>query len=206
MEVVLHFFGNVGSQPADINCDTIAPVSKQEWPKFRDTVNRDALRASGVAFTVRYGMDTSYDEMLVKGFQCLLDNCESFERFSFPARFPTGKGAYCEKRPTHISFREYYQAVSQFGSHDTHAHAPWLVWCQLIEIAAQLCAQIIGGSLEHRHYPFLENYCAICGPSSKVSRCSQCQLISYCDRIHQKQDWHRHKKCCKKAFAPGCPL
>jgi hypothetical protein len=206
-DVLLHFFGNFGSSHGvDISCDTLAPVSRQEWPKFRDAVNRDAEVSSGRFYS--YGTDTSYDEMMVKGFQCLLDNAEKFEGCSFPARFPVGKGSYCEKRPTHTSFREYYQAVSRFDSHDTHAHATWLVWCKLIDRAAPLCAQkVLHESLEERrHYPFVENYCAVCGPTTSVSRCSRCQLISYCDKDHQRQDWSRHKKCCKKAFAPGCPL
>jgi hypothetical protein len=82
-----------------MNCDTLAPVSRQEWPKFRDAVNRDAEVSSGRFYS--YGTDTSYDEMLVNGLQCLLDNFEHFESCSFVARFPDGKGAYCEKRPTY---------------------------------------------------------------------------------------------------------
>jgi hypothetical protein len=206
-EVRLHFFGKFGfSRGVDISCDTLAPVSRQEWPKFRDAVNRDAEVSSGRFYS--YGTDTSYDEMLVNGFQCLLDNSEAFEGCSFTARFPTGKGVYCEKRATHTSFLEYYQAVSLFNSHDAQAHATWLVWCKLISIAAPLCAEkVLHGSLEERrHYPFLENYCAVCGLTKSVSRCSRCKLISYCDSDHQRQDWSRHKKCCKKAFAPGCPL
>jgi hypothetical protein len=207
MEIPLHVFGNVGmSDGADMSCDTIAPVSRQEWPKLRDAVNRAAEVSSGRVYS--YGTNTSYDEMLLNGFQCLLDNFESFESVSFIARFPLGKGVYCEKRPTHTSFLEYYQTVSRFDSHDTQAHATWLVWCKLINIAAPLCAQkVLCGSLdERRHYPFVEKYCAICGPKVKASRCSRCQLISYCNTDHQRQDWPRHKKCCKKAFAPGCPL
>jgi hypothetical protein len=169
-------------------------------------VNRDALRVSGVR-VCSYGMDTSYDDMLVNGFQCFLDNFDQFESCSFIAKYPTGRGVYCEKGPTHLSFPEYYQLVSRIN-HDAETHATWLVWCKLIDIAAPLCAEkVLHGSLEERrHYPFVENYCAVCGPASKASKCSQCQLISYCDRDHQRQDWPRHKKYCKKAFSPGCPL
>jgi hypothetical protein len=169
-------------------------------------VNRDA-EASGVRI-YSYGTDTSYDEMSLNGFQCVLDNFKDFEGCSFIARFPIGKGVYCEKLPNHTSFLEHYQKISRFDSHDTQAHAAWLVWCKLINIAAPLCAQkVLNESLEERrHYPFVESYCAICGPTVKASRCSRCQLISYRNTDHQRQDWPRHKKCCKKAFAPGCPL
>jgi hypothetical protein len=207
MDIILHFFGNSGeSDGSDIRCDTIVPVSRQEWPKLRDVVNRDAARVTGVRL-YSYGTDTSYENMMLNGFRCLLDNFEDFEAVSFPAKFPYGHGVYCEKRK-HVSFREYYQHLSRLSTHDTQAHATWLVWCKLIDMAAQCCVpKVHNGSLEkRRHYPFVENFCAICGPRSEVSKCSQCQLISYCGRDHQRQDWSRHKKYCKNAFAPGCPL
>jgi hypothetical protein len=200
----------VESDGSDINCDTVVPVvSRQEWPKLRDAVNRDAARVSPHVRVYMFGMETSYDAMLVYGSQCLLDNFEDFERGSFPAKFPFRTGGYCEKCPTHVSFPEYYHHLSRVHTHNAQTHAVWLVWCKLIDKAAQWPAQrvFLGMNLEERrHNPFVENVCAICGPTSKASTCAQCQLISYCNRDHQRKDWPRHKKYCKKAFAPGCPL
>jgi hypothetical protein len=207
MHIILHFFGNlVESVDVGLNCDTIVPVSRQDWPKLRDVVNRDAARVSG-ARVYSFGAETSYMDMLVNGFRCLLDNYETFEGVSFPAKFPYGKGVYCEKRK-HVSFPEYYVHLSRLRTHESQAHAPWLVWCKLIDLAAQWVGQqvILGEMEERRHYPFVENHCAVVGPAIGVLKCSQCQLISYCHRDYQREDWPRHKKYCKKAFAPGCPL
>ncbi|GBP12845.1 Egl nine homolog 1 [Eumeta japonica] len=39
--------------------------------------------------------------------------------------------------------------------------------------------------------------CAVCNLKSSL-RCAQCQNIYYCNRVHQRQDWKRHKSDCKK--------
>jgi hypothetical protein len=161
-DIILHFYGNLGeSDGSDITCNTIVPVTGQEWPKLRDVVNRDAARVTGVRLH-SYCADTSYKDMMVNGFQCLLNNFERFEGASFPAKFPSGKGVFCEKRK-HVSFPEYYQHLSRSRTHDTQAHATWRVWCTLISMATQWCTQevSIGALEERRHYPFVENYCSL---------------------------------------------
>lgn len=40
--------------------------------------------------------------------------------------------------------------------------------------------------------------CAVCGISGQLLRCSRCKNILYCSSEHQKLDWKRHKKQCKK--------
>lgn len=43
--------------------------------------------------------------------------------------------------------------------------------------------------------------CAVCGNSDKLLRCSKCRNILYCSRDHQRLDWERHRKPCKKQAA-----
>ena len=41
--------------------------------------------------------------------------------------------------------------------------------------------------------------CEVCNRSSfevKLYNCSGCKRVSYCSRVHQKQDWKRHKHRC----------
>ncbi|XP_043466813.1 uncharacterized protein LOC122501428 [Leptopilina heterotoma] len=47
---------------------------------------------------------------------------------------------------------------------------------------------------------FFPNMCYICrcfGENVNLKRCSACNMISYCSKEHQKQDWPNHKEFCK---------
>jgi hypothetical protein len=52
----------------------------------------------------------------------------------------------------------------------------------------------------------MEKFCIVCGSQDDVKQCQRCKLISYCGREHQLQDWDIHRKYCKKAKCPGCPI
>ena len=48
-------------------------------------------------------------------------------------------------------------------------------------------------------YPGLCNNCyGHCAPEITLQRCGGCQLVSYCSRSCQKDDWIRHKRVCKE--------
>lgn len=38
--------------------------------------------------------------------------------------------------------------------------------------------------------------CAVCGSRENALRCSRCKLVYYCSKLHQRQDWRRHKPAC----------
>ncbi|XP_018328073.1 egl nine homolog 1 [Agrilus planipennis] len=40
--------------------------------------------------------------------------------------------------------------------------------------------------------------CVVCGLTENLLRCSRCKSIYYCSKVHQKQDWKRHKVICQK--------
>lgn len=44
------------------------------------------------------------------------------------------------------------------------------------------------------------NKCAVCNEPA-AQRCKDCQVVYYCSREHQVEDWKRHKKACKAAKA-----
>ncbi|XP_043466814.1 uncharacterized protein LOC122501429 [Leptopilina heterotoma] len=47
---------------------------------------------------------------------------------------------------------------------------------------------------------YFTNMCHIChcyGEKVKLKRCSACDMISYCSKEHQKEDWPSHKQFCK---------
>ncbi|XP_033209945.1 uncharacterized protein LOC117168418 [Belonocnema kinseyi] len=57
-----------------------------------------------------------------------------------------------------------------------------------------------------RYYP---NHCQICqcidNEKSPLKRCSRCQLVSYCGKEHQAQDFKQHKDLCKALSKLGGP-
>ena len=47
---------------------------------------------------------------------------------------------------------------------------------------------------------FYANTCHVCKSSvneAQLKKCSNCKMISYCGKDHQKQHWQQHKKLCK---------
>ena len=40
-----------------------------------------------------------------------------------------------------------------------------------------------------------------CSTNKQMDRCSRCKVSRYCSAAHQKDDWTRHKQCCKKLLA-----
>ncbi|XP_043466784.1 uncharacterized protein LOC122501412 [Leptopilina heterotoma] len=53
--------------------------------------------------------------------------------------------------------------------------------------------------LDEKSY-FFSNMCYICrcfGEKVNLKRCSACNMISYCSKEHQKQDWPNHKQFCR---------
>ena len=42
--------------------------------------------------------------------------------------------------------------------------------------------------------------CAVCNTPT-TTRCSQCNMVRYCSRECQKQDWKKHKKICINLLA-----
>mmetsp|Transcript_1630 Transcript_1630/g.1779 ORF Transcript_1630/g.1779 Transcript_1630/m.1779 type:complete len:207 (+) Transcript_1630:120-740(+) len=172
------------------------------WLPVHMSPRRSAFSPNANAF--------SYEDMLLSGFLLYL-NTSKFEAASFPMKFPYGRGSYDEARPTPLMFGEYYRHLARVSPHLPHLHSTWFVWCQLIEQGAAVCARrVVAGTLtERRHFPFIQDtFCAICGPVPKASKCGRCKLISYCSIEHQKQDWHQHRKHCKKGspLIPGQPL
>lgn len=194
---------------ADLEDDVqiIAPVTEIEWPQLRAKLSLDAAQASLQQFS--YLSTMTYEEMMIGGLQCLLDNRDNFEACSFPGKFPYGQGFYCSARRTPLFFSECYQhSVRQFTNNPV-ANANWSVWCRLIEKAASICERKVreGSINERRHFPFLSKCCAVCGPRIEaVKNCSRCHMISYCSVDHQREDFQVHKKHCKKFKQPGDPL
>ena len=190
-----------------MNFQTISPVTEAEWPKLRTKLASDAAQAGLDQFSSFSTL--TYDEMMVSGFQTLLDNRDDFEACTFPNMFPHGIGFYCMARPTPLFFNEYYQHTARVSTFHPVSHANYYVWCRLIEKAAQICERKLreGSLSERRQFPFLSQCCAICGPKTEpVKNCSRCHMISYCGRNHQLEDFEVHKKRCKKFKQPGDPL
>ncbi|XP_051160817.1 uncharacterized protein LOC127281245 [Leptopilina boulardi] len=44
---------------------------------------------------------------------------------------------------------------------------------------------------------FFPNQCIICQSTTKLSRCTSCNMIQYCNKNHQVQHWPQHKAFCK---------
>lgn len=40
--------------------------------------------------------------------------------------------------------------------------------------------------------------CVVCGSNNNLLRCSRCKDTFYCSKLHQKQDWKKHKVGCLK--------
>lgn len=188
----------------ELDASDVLPVTEEDWPKLRDLLHKQKILGS-IGFTG----DTTFDEMMVAGFRCLLDN-DKFELVSFPMVFPTGRGEFCEKRRTPLLFPEWYKHISRMSTFNPGSSVHWLVWCQLIEAAALIVEKKVrDGSLqnERRHFSFLQSCCAICGPRDEIKRCSRCHVMGYCGREHQMQDFNEgHKKLCKKYQKPGDPI
>nr|CAD7393465.1 unnamed protein product [Timema cristinae] len=43
-------------------------------------------------------------------------------------------------------------------------------------------------------------YCAVCGTSERLLRCSRCRIVYYCSKEHQTEHWRRHKVSCGKSL------
>ena len=204
-----------------LHTELITDVTKDEWPALQHVIATDIAACAevtpedvGSAFSLESSHFVSYEAMLLSGFQLYLQDSTDFENRTFPLKFPYGTGTYASSRPRPVMFGEAYRRNSRLSTHIPHLHSLWHVWCQLIEIGASVCAQaaLTGEALaqERRHFPFIRQaWCAVCGPVVKAKKCSRCELISYCSKEHQTQDWkQRHKKHCKAGcrIIPGEPL
>ena len=185
--------------------EQISIVKEDDWPKMRSLLERQHLLDE---FGLK--IDTSYDEMLISGFQRLVNNAELFENVSFPTVFMFGTGGFCVKRPTPMLFPEYFKHISRLSTFNSASATNWLIWCELIEAAALVIEKKVRNGCfvdERRHYSFLQNCCALCGSLDEtVKRCSRCHVMGYCGREHQIEDFERHKKLCKRYQRPGDPL
>ena len=185
--------------------EQISIVEEDDWPKMRSLLERQRL-----LHKFGFKIDTSYDEMMVGGFQRLVNNAELFEKVSFPTVFMLGTGVFCTKRPTPVLFPEYFKHMCRLSTFNSASATNWLVWCELIEAAALVVEKKVrNGSLvgERRHYVFLQNCCALCGSIDEaVKRCSRCHVMGYCGREHQIEDFERHKRLCKRYQKPGDAL
>jgi hypothetical protein len=38
--------------------------------------------------------------------------------------------------------------------------------------------------------------CKLCGKTEATKKCTQCKVVAYCGKVHQKADWKEHKKIC----------
>ncbi|XP_043466970.1 putative protein MSS51 homolog, mitochondrial [Leptopilina heterotoma] len=47
------------------------------------------------------------------------------------------------------------------------------------------------------YYPNMCHICRCYGENVDLKRCSACNMISYCGKEHQKQDWPNHKQFCR---------
>lgn len=204
-QVVVNAIGKTYGSSRSLTAANTSPITEEDWPKLRDLLENQKILGS-----IGFNSDTTFDEMMVAGFRCLLDNNDVFEAVSFPATFPTGQGSFCVKRPTPLLFPEYYKHVSRMSTFNPESTVNWLVWCQLIEAAALIVEKKVRDGLlqnERRHFSFLQSCCAICGPQDDIKRCSRCHVIGYCGREHQLEDFNGgHKKLCKKYKRPGDPL
>mmetsp|Transcript_5282 Transcript_5282/g.7383 ORF Transcript_5282/g.7383 Transcript_5282/m.7383 type:complete len:256 (+) Transcript_5282:71-838(+) len=189
----------------ELTAADVLPVTEEDWPALRDLLHKQKVLGS-----IGFKGDTTFNEMMIAGFRCLLDSNDIFELASFPTVFPMGRGAFCEKRPTPLLFPEYYKHICRMSTFNPESSVNWLVWCQMIEAAALIVEKKVrDGSMqnERRHFSFLQSCCAICGPRDEIKRCSRCHVMGYCGREHQMEDFNRgHKKLCKKYQRPGDPL
>ena len=183
----------------------ISIVMEDDWPSMRAVLESQQLLDE-------FGLksDTSYDEMMVGGFQCLVNNAGIFEAVSFPNVFMLGSGMFCTKRQTPVLFPEFFKHICCLSTFNSASATNWLIWCELIEVAALVVERKVRDrSLddETRHYSFIQNCCALCGPKDQnIKRCSRCHVMGYCGREHQIEDFDRHKRLCKKYQRPGDQL
>ncbi|XP_043478074.1 reticulocyte-binding protein 2 homolog a-like [Leptopilina heterotoma] len=48
-----------------------------------------------------------------------------------------------------------------------------------------------------RAIKYFPNECIVCHSTTKLKRCKGCNMIAYCDRAHQLENWSEHKDLCK---------
>jgi hypothetical protein len=160
---------------ADLSPGDTSPVNEEDWPKMRDLLSQQNLLN-----TFGFQHDTTYDQMMIGGFRCLVNNSELFEGTSFPNAFPLGQAMFCMKRPTPLLFPEYYKHICRMFNFNPESSINWLAWCQLIEASALVVDKHVREGLledENRHYAFLQSCCAVCGPRDTIKRCSRCHVI-----------------------------
>lgn len=39
--------------------------------------------------------------------------------------------------------------------------------------------------------------CQVCGKTEEIKKCTRCEMVGYCGKGHQTEDWKIHKKICK---------
>lgn len=52
------------------------------------------------------------------------------------------------------------------------------------------------GDVETASPTITQTKCVVCNKSDKLLRCSQCKIVFYCTKEHQRRDWKRHKAFC----------
>lgn len=162
-------------------------VSWEEWPKLRDTINRDAWNDTQGVQPFSFPPVLSCEDMIVRGTQCFLDHY----KISFPTKFATGTGAFCSQKrkgAQGLSFWEYHQLSSHQLTRSPTMHAT-----------------CVGG------YFGWKASCFILGPILTcllVVRKMSWNTVNVRRSLakHQTRDWVIHRKYCKKATRPACPI
>jgi hypothetical protein len=134
METIYRIMGPI---PSNLNSNTklrrCRPVSREEWPEFRDKIN---ARIPGT-----YAPDCTFDEHVLAGLMCWVTNPNAFESVTFPMAFPTNKGYFDPRR------RETFQVYYDRLKHERPGKDElWVCWAQLMLEALPLYKQ----SLEAR--------------------------------------------------------
>lgn len=108
LETLSHVQFAIGNGPDDEDfVGIIDPVSREEWPQFRDAVNRQA-RTNDFEGVAR---PFSFHDMLIRGTVCFLNHYKNFEAVSFPMAFRMGRGTYCSPAKTVSRFENTTQVV-----------------------------------------------------------------------------------------------
>lgn len=101
MECIQHVFGSVEKPCSKLaDCNT-KPVTKDEWEAFKKIINREADLFEANGFAVKpylFDSSTTYEDMLVDGFKCYLDNSDKFEGISFVTEYFKGEDFYTQRR------------------------------------------------------------------------------------------------------------
>eukprot|EP01094_Clydonella_sp_ATCC50884_P011038 TRINITY_DN20839_c0_g1_i1.p1 TRINITY_DN20839_c0_g1~~TRINITY_DN20839_c0_g1_i1.p1 ORF type:complete len:295 (-),score=62.46 TRINITY_DN20839_c0_g1_i1:112-996(-) len=193
----------------------VSPCLRGDWERFRDSVNKGAQgeHCPKRGLPARYAPDETWDGMLRRGMQLFLEHRDKFEATSFPMCFPHGSGTFASKRRTPLFLFDCARRMEQLSSSNPLLYFPYLVWANLMRMAAQNIASATpeeactvdprGLVLFLRHH-----FCLHCGvdssdPPKPIKRCARCSVAGYCSRECQRKDWPLHKTRCQAQVLPG---